>query len=197
MANVQEYALLQTDLEGNATSWNPGAERLFGYTSTEMLGQNSAVLLAPEDREHAVFKREIQRIREGELQRDARWMVRKDGSRFWAQWVTEPVHDDAGELLGVVEVLRDETERKRAEERQLLMMGELNHRVKNTLATVQSIASQTLRASPDPEQFVVNFQARLHALSRAHNLLTRRSWESADIADVVRDQLAMGARRSV
>jgi len=67
----------------------------------------------------------------------------------------------------------------------------LNHRVKNTLATVQSMASQTLRGSTDPQQFAENFKARLQALSRAHNLLTRRNWESAEVTDLVRDQLML------
>jgi len=67
----------------------------------------------------------------------------------------------------------------------------LNHRVKNTLATVQSIANQTLRGTPDPSQFLEKFQSRLEALSRAHTLLTRRSWESADLTDLVRNQLAL------
>jgi two-component sensor histidine kinase len=89
-------------------------------------------------------------------------------------------------------VIRDETERKRSEERQSLLMAELNHRVKNTLATVQSMASQTLRGSTDPQQFVEKFRARLQALSRAHNLLTQRSWESADINDLVHEQLTLG-----
>jgi two-component sensor histidine kinase len=117
--------------------------------------------------------------------------VRKDGSRFWAQSITEPVHEEAGRLRGVVKVIRDETERKRSEERQSLLMSELNHRVKNTLATVQAIASQTLRGAADPREFLEKFKARLQALSSAHNVLTRRNWESADVNDLVRDQLAM------
>lgn len=89
----------------------------------------------------------------------------------------------------VAVVFKDVREAKQAEERQLLLMAELNHRVKNTLATVQSIANQTLSSTPDPEAFAQNFQERLHALSRAHNMLTRRSWESADVSEIVHDQV--------
>jgi PAS domain S-box-containing protein len=187
--NVQEYALLQTDLEGIVASWNPGAERLFGYGSAEMLGQSAERLFSAEDRQ--VLRDELALVHLGKRHVEARWMVRKDGTRFWAQWVTEPVHDDMGRLCGVVKVLRDETERKQAEERQELLMAELNHRVKNTLAIVQSIASQTLRGATDPQQFVKTFKARLQALSLAHSLLTRRSWESADVTDLMHDQLSM------
>lgn len=189
--NVREYALFQTDPERRVTSWNPGAERLFGYTSAEMLGQNVSHLLTPEDLQAGVLEREISRVLGGERQQDTRWMVRKDGTRFWAQWVTEPVRDGAGQIRGVAKVLRDETERKQAEERQSLLIGELNHRVKNTLATVQAIANQTLRGAADPEEFATRFQDRLQALSSAHNLLTRTTWEGADVGDIVRAQLTL------
>jgi PAS domain S-box-containing protein len=188
---VQEYALFQTDTDGLVTSWNPGAERLFGYTTAEMLRQSVARLLTPEDQQARVLTQEIARVLTGEHAEDARWLVRKDGSRFWAQWVTEPVHDETGQLRGVAKVLRDETDRKRAEERQQLLIGELNHRVKNTLATVQAMASQTLRSTADPAEFSSRFQQRLHALSRAHNLLTRSNWEGADAGDIVRAQLEL------
>ena len=81
----------------------------------------------------------------------------------------------------IAAIYQDVTDRMLADERRSLRVRELNHRVKNSLATVQSIANQTLRGTPDPAQFIEKFQARLQALSRAHTLLTRRSWESADI----------------
>ncbi|MBV9761201.1 MAG: PAS domain S-box protein [Acidobacteriaceae bacterium] len=187
--NVLEYALFQTDLQGRVTSWNRGAERLFGYSGPDLSGESAARLFTAEDQQ--ILDEELALVAKGKHHAEARWVVRKDGTRFWAQWVTEPVYDEAGELRGVVKVLRDETERKRAEERQLLLMGELDHRVKNTLAIVQSMATQTLRNSPDASQFVETFQARLQALARAHNLLTRQSWESANVTDIVRDQLTL------
>jgi PAS domain S-box-containing protein len=189
--NVQEYALFQTDPEGNLTSWNRGAERLFGYSSAEIMGRSFSRLLTVEDQQARVLDQELACVLNGAVQRDERWLVRKDGSHFWALSITEPIDEEAGRLRGVVKVIRDETERKRSEERQSLLMSELNHRVKNTLATVQAIASQTLRGATDPRQFVEKFKARLQALSRAHNILTRRNWESADVTDLVRDQLAM------
>jgi PAS domain S-box-containing protein len=192
--NVQEYALFQTDVQGNVTSWNPGAERLFGYATAEMLGQPAACLFTSGDQEAGVPKQEMARTLAGQRQQDARSLVRKDGSVFWAQWVTEPVRDAAGELRGVVTVLRDETDRKRSEERQQLLMGELSHRVKNTLATVQAIAKQTLRGTADPRDFTDRFLQRLQALARAHDLLTRSNWEGADIRVIVREQLQLPAQ---
>ena len=82
-------------------------------------------------------------------------------------------------------VVQDVTERKEAEERQKLLIDELNHRVKNTLATVQSLATQTARGTDSPEAFRQAFEGRLIALSQAHDQLTRRHWKSADLRDIV------------
>jgi len=81
---------------------------------------------------------------------------------------------------------------RRQLETQRLLLDELNHRVKNTLATVQSMARQTLRAAPDPAAFVAGFEGRLHALSRAHELFTRTIWTGADLAELIDEQLAVG-----
>jgi PAS domain S-box-containing protein len=104
---------------------------------------------------------------------------------------------DQGGVRRMAGVSLDITERKRAEERQRLLLNELNHRVKNTLATVQSIASQTLRSAPDVRAFRDAFESRLLALSQTHNLLTDRSWEAASLHDILRLELrphAGGAR---
>lgn len=85
---------------------------------------------------------------------------------------------------------REVAARIRIEERQKLLLDELNHRVKNTLATVQSIAAQSLRNAPDLETGRKNFEARLMALSEAHNLLTRDNWRGASLADLAEAELA-------
>jgi PAS domain S-box-containing protein len=92
----------------------------------------------------------------------------------------------AGGVRRMAGVSLDVTERKRAEERQRLLLNELNHRVKNTLATVQSIASQTLRSAADAAAFRAAFEARLLALSQTHNLLTDAGWEAASLIDILR-----------
>jgi two-component sensor histidine kinase len=86
-------------------------------------------------------------------------------------------------------VSMDVTERKEAEERQRLLLNELNHRVKNTLATVQSIASQTLRTAPSSTAFRDAFEARIVALSKTHNLLTDQNWRGASLHDLVISEL--------
>lgn len=95
--------------------------------------------------------------------------------------VAHKADDGAHRLAGVS---LDITDRKRAEERQRLLVNELNHRVKNSLATVQSIAAQTLRSIASPEFFREAFESRLIALSQTHDLLTRASWEGASLREV-------------
>jgi two-component sensor histidine kinase len=89
----------------------------------------------------------------------------------------------------------DVTERKRAEERQKLLVNELNHRVKNTLVSVQSIASQTLRTTDSPQAFHVAFEGRLMALSHTHNLLTEQNWEGASLREIFDFELEAFAAR--
>ena len=101
-------------------------------------------------------------------------------------------HGGARRMAGVS---LDVTDRKRAEERQKLLVNELNHRVKNTLVSVQSIASQTLRTTDSPEAFHEAFEGRLMALSHTHNLLTEQNWEGASLREIFDFELEAFAAR--
>jgi PAS domain S-box-containing protein len=114
---------------------------------------------------------------------------RPDGTRVPFIPFPTPLRDASGRISGGINMLVDITERKQAEERQRLLIDELNHRVKNTLATVQSIASQTIRTSPAIETFSENFEARLLSLSKAHDLLTRQAWAGVNLRDIVCQEL--------
>jgi PAS domain S-box-containing protein len=104
-------------------------------------------------------------------------------------FIYQPIRDDEGAVIGIFVEGSDVTERVRAEEQRKLLLDELNHRVKNTLATVQSIAAQTLRTTPDPVSFRAAFEARLLALSGVHNLLTEANWEGARLDELLRMEL--------
>lgn len=111
-----------------------------------------------------------------------RWIASRGRSQFAeADGVRKAVRIDG--------TVRDVTRRRRADEHQKTLLAELSHRVKNTLAIVQAIASQTLRRSSSPEDFVQSFSGRLGALSRAHSLLTDQNWEAAYLADLVAQTL--------
>ncbi|MBC3375897.1 PAS domain S-box protein [Pseudomonas sp. SWRI92] len=114
---------------------------------------------------------------------------RPDGTRVPFTPYPTPLHDAEGNLVGAINMLVDITERKQAEDRQKTLIDELNHRVKNTLATVQSLAAQTARNAQDAKDGYTRFEARLLALSRAHNLLTRRHWGHTPLASLAQEVL--------
>jgi PAS domain S-box-containing protein len=115
---------------------------------------------------------------------------RPDGTRVPFIPYPTPLHDADGRLVGAINMLVDITERKQAEDRQRALIDELNHRVKNTLATVQSLVGQTARHADSIDDFVHRFEARLLSLSRAHDLLTRRRWEDAPLDALAREVLS-------
>jgi len=103
----------------------------------------------------------------------------------YLNFIYQPIRDDAGAVVGIFVQGHDITENVLAAQRQKLMIDELNHRVKNTLATVQSIAIQTARSNTDPASFAETFQSRIMALSHTHNLLTQSHWEGADLRAIL------------
>ena len=115
---------------------------------------------------------------------------RPDGTRVPFMPFPTPLRDEAGTLIGAVNMLVDISERKEADSRQKVLLDELNHRVKNTLATVQSLAAQTVRGTKVPRAVRDNFEARLVALSRAHDQLTRGRWESANLKEIAEEIFA-------
>ncbi len=108
----------------------------------------------------------------------------------YLDFIYQPIIEDDGQVSGVFVQGSDITDRVLAQDRQRLLMDELNHRVKNTLATVQAIAQQTLRGSATPEQFAEAFESRLLALSKTHNALTDSRWEGAGLWQILQQELS-------
>ncbi|MGY0558355.1 chemotaxis protein CheB [Lysobacter sp. A421] len=116
--------------------------------------------------------------------------LRPDGSEVWVDNSVSLLTDPGGRPDRVLAILQDISERHRAAEYQQLLLGELNHRVKNTLASVQAIAQQTAAHSTDLDQFRATFLSRLHALSNTHNLLAVDAWSGAGLREIVLSELA-------
>ena len=110
---------------------------------------------------------------------------RKDGSEFWTTVFISPVRDEGGGVVQHFVSFADVTKHKQAQEQARMLIDELNHRVNNTLSTVQSIVVQAFRKSSDAEVIRDAIEARIFALSRSHDLLTRQNWESAGLVDIV------------
>ena len=111
---------------------------------------------------------------------------RKDGSLIDISLTVSPLKNTDGRIVGASKIARDITERKRAQEQQKLLVKEMKHRIKNSLATVQAIATQTLnRHAEERDAFI----ARLHALDNAHDLLTSETWQTAPLHSIVTQAL--------
>ena len=165
-------AVASKTLDGIVTSWNSAAERLFGYTAAEMIGQPIAVLSTPE--RQAEMPMILERVRRGErLESFDTTRRRKDGSVVEISLTVSPIYDAAGRIVGASKIARDIFERRAAERQQQLLLGELDHRVRNTLMVVLGLTSQTLSPGPEREALL----GRLHAI--AHGSSSARSPKQA------------------
>ncbi len=164
-----EDAILAKDLNGVITSWNSGAERLFGYTPGEVIGKSITILI-PDDR----LDEEPQilgRIRRGErVEHFDTVRRRKDGSLVEIGLTVSPIRNSAGQIVGASKVARDITERRQAQEQQHMLLREMDHRIKNLFALASGIVALSARSAATPAQLASVMQARLSAMARAHAL---------------------------
>jgi PAS domain S-box-containing protein len=113
--SVVDYAIYMLDQEGHVSSWNPGAQRAKGYTADEIVGEHFSRFYTPEDVEERIPWKALETARkEGRFTSEG-WRQRKDGTRFWASVVIDPVRDDSGNIVGFAKVTRDLTERREAQ----------------------------------------------------------------------------------
>ncbi|MDB5720792.1 MAG: sensor histidine kinase, partial [Alphaproteobacteria bacterium] len=113
---VRDYALYMLDPDGRVSNWNSGAQKIKGYSAEEIVGKHFSNFYTPEDRAAGEPARALQTaLTEGKYEREA-WRIRKDGTRFWAHILIDPIRDDDGHLVGFAKVTRDITERRRAQE---------------------------------------------------------------------------------
>lgn len=188
VALASHDALFGITPEGKIESWNPAAERVFGYTASEAIGQNVSMLVTPSEREEQ--SQIMQRLRNSQTVSpyDAR-RLRKDGTQVDVSVAIAPVTAQDGSLQSLSVVLHDITERKEWEARQRLMNRELAHRNKNSFAVLQAILRSTLRTARSPQEFADAFSGRLQSLAAAQDILTDSDWRSAELGAIVRQQL--------
>jgi PAS domain S-box-containing protein len=161
-------AIVSKTLDGIVTSWNPSAEKLFGYTAEEMIGRPIAMLAAP-DRENEM-PAILESIRRGEkLDHYETVRRRKDGSLVDISLTVSPIRNDTGRIVGASKIARDITVRKRLEERQRMLSAELSHRVKNLFAVVQVLAERSASEATSAAECIEAFRSRLQALNAAHS----------------------------
>jgi PAS domain S-box-containing protein len=162
-------AIVSKDLDGIIRTWNPGAERLFGYTAEEVIGK-PITLLIPMDR-HDEECDILSRIRRGEcIDHYETVRERKDGSLVEISVTVSPLKDAEGRIIGASKIARDITERKRAQEQQNLLLREMSHRVKNLFAVTSGLVTLSARSARTPADMAEAVRDRLGALARAQGL---------------------------
>ncbi|HEY4087984.1 MAG TPA: chemotaxis protein CheB [Bryobacteraceae bacterium] len=185
--SVQDHALFQLNTEGRISDWNIGAQRILGYTESEVVGQPFSTIFTPEDLAAGAHEQELDRARTTGSSDDERWHVRKDGRRFFASGVLTAVRDAQGALRGFVKIMRDVTEHRLAAEKlkqnaELLrisvaekeaLLKEVHHRVKNNLQVIVSLLN--LQARKIEEKAVLALfeetRNRVMAISSIHEQL--------------------------
>ena len=185
LASIVEWsddAIVSKDLNGIIMSWNRGAERLFGFGAEEIIGKSVLTFIPPDrhDEELGIFER----IRRAEhVDRYETIRRRKDGTLVEISLTVSPIKTADGRIIGASKIACDITKRRRAQDREKLLLNEINHRIKNTLTTAQVIAGQTFRSSSSSERHA--FTARLQALAGAQDLLIEDSWDRAPLTAIV------------
>ncbi|MGE5511184.1 MAG: PAS domain S-box protein [Bacteroidota bacterium] len=187
-------AIISKDLNGIITSWNLGAEQLFGYSPEEVIGKSITILIPLERRNEEIEI--LGRIRRGErVEHFETVRLRKDGTRIDISLRISPVLDATGKVVGASKIARDITEKKQAQARQELLTSEIHHRTKNLLAVVQAVVSRSFENKQTVAEAKDAILSRLQALAQTHDLLIDRNWKAADMAQVVRMEMSAYADR--
>jgi two-component system CheB/CheR fusion protein len=179
-----EDAIISHDLDGLITSWNAGAQKIYGYAASEIIGEPMSTLLAEDQIDE--WPANLARLRKGEpITNFDISRTTKDHRAIHLSLMISPIRDVKGKIVGASAVARDIAERKAAEERALLLMAELDHRVKNILAVVSAVVSQTLRSGQPLEMVSDEIEGRIMAIARAHNLLTDHGGTEGSLRDLI------------
>jgi PAS domain S-box-containing protein len=190
IVNTVVDGIITVDDKESIESLNPAAARMFGYSTEEVIGRNIKMLMPEPYRwERDGHSDDLPTTSEAKVMGPGRVLTgqRKDGTTF-------PVELAVGEMVLAGQrmftgVVRDITRRKQAEERQNVLMAELDHRVKNVLARVAVVASCTRQGSRTIDKFLQAFDGRIQSMAAAHALLSRSRWQGVDLTDLVRHQL--------
>jgi PAS domain S-box-containing protein len=179
-------AIIGEDLNGVVTSWNKGAERIFGYLAEEVIGKPVTILIPPDRQNEGPGL--LERVTRGEhIGHYETVRQRKNGSRADISLTVSPIRNANGKIIGASKIARDISERKRSEEQITILAREAEHRAKNVLATVQ--ATVRLSHADTPESLKKVIEGRIQALANVHRLFVDSRWSGAEIQSLVKDEV--------
>ena len=191
IVEFSDDAIISKDLNGIITLWNPGAERIFGYSAEEVIGKPVTILIPLErqDEEPGI----LERIRRGErIDHYETIRLHKDGSYIDISLTVSPIKNAEGIVTGASKIARDITERKRNEEQIATLAREAEHRAKNVLAVVQAIVR--LSQATTPEGLKEAIEGRIRALANVHTLFVQSRWIGAELRSLIKEELAPYSR---
>lgn len=156
VTQLREYAVFLIDVNGVLRTWNPGVERLFGYSESEWIGQHASIIFTPADQCVDLCEAELETARKNGSSSDIRWHRKKDGTELFANGVLESMRSESGDLVGFTKVISDETERKRLQDSLIQANVALehfayaaSHDLQEPLRTVSSFAQLLLKKEKD------------------------------------------------
>jgi PAS domain S-box-containing protein len=184
-------SIVSIDLDGTITSWNRGAERIFGYFAEEVIGKPITILIPPD--RHDEEQRILERIRCGERVEHYETVRQcKHGRLIDISLTVSPVRNFHDKVIGASKIARDITERKRSEAQIAVLAREAEHRAKNVLATVQATVHLSRSDTPDGLKRVI--EGRIQALANVHRLFVESRWTGADLRSLITQELSPYSR---
>jgi PAS domain S-box-containing protein len=180
-------AIASKNLDGIITSWNKGAEGVFGYTAEEAIGQPITIVI-PQDRQDEE-RRILTRIRRGErIEHFETIRQHKHGNLIWVSLTISPVKNAEGKIVGASKTARDITEQKRTGEQIATLAREAEHRSKNLLANVQAMVN--LSQADSVADLKKAIEGRIQALANVHSLFVASRWIGAELSTIAQQELA-------
>jgi PAS domain S-box-containing protein len=190
LASIVEFsedAIISKNLDGIITSWNKGAERLFGYLAEEVIGKSITILIPPTRREEEDVI--LERIRRGDrIEHHETVRQHKDGSQIDVSLTISPIRTAEGKVVGASKSARDITDRKRIEAQMSMLTREAEHRAKNLLANVKAMVRLSQADTPDGLKEAI--EGRIEALANVHSLFVQSRWAGAELGSVVKQELS-------
>jgi PAS domain S-box-containing protein len=176
------------DADGRTTFANQRMAEMLGYIPEEMIGRPMFDFMDADGRVEA--ERNLERRMQGVAEQHDFRFRRRDGSTLWTLLATGPIRDGAGRIVGALAMATDISARKESERRQAILLRELDHRVKNSLATVGALAQLTMSESSSLAEYQRSFSNRIQAMARTHEALARTHWSELEFGEIVEIVLA-------